>query len=32
LIPVTNESAPPPTTGAATATPSSAMEQDAEVA
>jgi hypothetical protein len=26
LIPVTNESAPPPTTGAATATPSSAME------
>jgi hypothetical protein len=31
-IPVTNESAPPPTTGAASATPSSATEQDAEVA
>jgi hypothetical protein len=31
-IPVTNESAPPPTTGAASAMPSSATEQDAEVA
>jgi hypothetical protein len=31
-IPTTNESAPPPTTGAASATPSSAMERDAEVA
>jgi hypothetical protein len=32
LIPATNESAPPPTTGAASATPSSATERDAEVA
>jgi hypothetical protein len=32
LIPATNESAPPPTTGAAAATPSFATEQDAEVA
>jgi hypothetical protein len=32
LIPATNESAPPPTTGAVAAMPSSAMEQDAEVA
>jgi hypothetical protein len=31
-IPATNESAPPPTTGAASVTPSSATEQDAEVA
>jgi hypothetical protein len=31
-IPATNESVPPPTTGAASATPSSAMERDAEVA
>jgi hypothetical protein len=30
-IPATNESAPPPTTGAASAMPSSATEQDAEV-
>jgi hypothetical protein len=32
LAPATNESAPPPTTGAASATPSSATEQDAKVA
>jgi hypothetical protein len=32
LIPATNESAPPPTTGVAAAMPSSATEQDAEVA
>jgi hypothetical protein len=32
LIPATNESAPPPTTGAASATPSFATERDAEVA
>jgi hypothetical protein len=32
LIPATNESTPPPTTGAASATPSSTTEQDAEVA
>jgi hypothetical protein len=32
LIPATNESARPPTTGAAAAAPSSATEQDAEVA
>jgi hypothetical protein len=32
LIPATNESAPPPTTGAATATPYFATEQDVEVA
>jgi hypothetical protein len=32
LAPATNESAPPPTTGAASATPSSATEQDTEVA
>jgi hypothetical protein len=31
-IPVSNESVPPPTTGPAAATPSSATEQDAEVA
>jgi hypothetical protein len=31
-IPATNESAPPPTTGAASAMPSSATERDAEVA
>jgi hypothetical protein len=31
-IPATNESAPPPTIGAASATPSSATERDAEVA
>jgi hypothetical protein len=31
-IPATNESTPPPTTGAASAMPSSATEQDAEVA
>jgi hypothetical protein len=31
-IPMTNESVPPPTTGAASATPSSATERDAEVA
>jgi hypothetical protein len=31
-IPATDESAPPPTTGIASATPSSAMERDAEVA
>jgi hypothetical protein len=32
LIPATNESARPPTTGAAAAVPSSATERDAEVA
>jgi hypothetical protein len=31
-IPGTNKSVPPPTTGAASATPSSATEQDTEVA
>jgi hypothetical protein len=31
-IPATHDSAPPPTTGAASATPSSATERDAEVA
>jgi hypothetical protein len=32
LIPATNESTPPPIAGAASAMPSSATEQDAEVA
>jgi hypothetical protein len=31
-VPATNEFAPPPTTAAASATPSSATERDAEVA